>query len=229
MYKLKKDFLYKQGIIYITLTYKYHRVGFICSSTLIRCMMSCAFYKKFPEGSWIVMKVNVSGKNFDVTRALKEYAEKKVGRLERFFETNVEAQVTLSVEKNRHITEVTMPINGMLLRGETETQDMYSSIDMVVDKLEKQIEKYKTKISRNIKKSSLRYNDKEHKATKDNEPKIVRVKRFALKPMDIEEAVMQMDLLGHDFFVFSNAESNEVNVVYKRRDGNYGLIDPELL
>ncbi|HHX23558.1 MAG TPA: ribosome-associated translation inhibitor RaiA [Thermoanaerobacterales bacterium] len=175
------------------------------------------------------MKVNVSGKNFDVTRALKEYAEKKVGRLERFFETNVEAQVTLSVEKNRHITEVTMPINGMLLRGETETQDMYSSIDMVVDKLEKQIEKYKTKISRNIKKSSLRYNDKEHKSTKDNEPKIVRVKRFALKPMDIEEAVMQMDLLGHDFFVFSNAESNEVNVVYKRRDGNYGLIEPELL
>jgi len=175
------------------------------------------------------MKVNVSGKNFNVTKALKEYAEKKVGKLERFFDTEVDAQVTLSVEKDRHIVEVTMPLNGMLLRGETETNDMYSSIDVVVDKLEKQIEKYKTKIARSIKKTPFKYNGKEQKVTEDNEPKVVRVKRFALKPMDLEEAVMQMDLLGHDFFVFSNAETDQVNVVYKRRDGNYGLIEPELL
>lgn len=176
-----------------------------------------------------MMKVNVSGKNFNVTKALKEYAEKKVGKLERFFDIEVEAQVTLSVEKDRHIVEVTMPLNGMLLRGETETNDMYSSIDVVVDKLEKQIEKYKTKISRSIKKSPFKYNDKERKAMESDEAKVVRVKRFALKPMDLEEAVMQMDLLGHDFFVFSNAETDQVNVVYKRRDGNYGLIEPELL
>ena len=174
------------------------------------------------------MKVNVSGKNINVTQALKEYAEKKVGKLERFFETPVTAQVTLSVEKDRHKVEVTMPINGMILRGETETNDMYSPIDLVVDKLEKQIEKYKTKMSRNIKKSALKYNSTEQRAWEENEPRVVKVKRFALKPMDIEEAVMQMELLGHSFFVFANAETDQVNVVYKRRDGNYGLIEPEL-
>ncbi|WP_213974792.1 ribosome hibernation-promoting factor, HPF/YfiA family [Tepidanaerobacter acetatoxydans] len=175
------------------------------------------------------MKLNISGKNFTVTKALKDYAEKKLGKLEKFFDSEVEAQVTLSVEKNRHIVEVTMPINGMLLRGETETYDMYSSIDAVVDKLEKQIEKYKTKTARNIKKKSFDYSGNGKKASNENEPRIVRIKKFALKPMDLEEAVMQMDLLGHNFFVFSNAETDEVNVVYKRRDGNYGLIEPELL
>jgi len=176
-----------------------------------------------------LMKVNVSGKNLNVTQALKDYAEKKVGRLERFFDADVEAQVTLSVEKERHIVEVTMPINGILLRGETETNDMYSSIDLVVDKLEKQIEKYKTKISRSVKKTPFKYNAVDQKAIEAEEPKVVKVKRFALKPMDVEEAIMQMELLGHDFFVFSNAETDQVNVVYKRRDGNYGLIEPELL
>ena len=175
------------------------------------------------------MKINVSGKNFNVTKALKDYAEKKVGKLERFFDTQVEAQVTLSVEKDRHIVEVTMPINGMLLRGETATNDMYSSIDLVVDKLEKQIGKYKTKIAKSIRKNPFKYNNIEQDAAEDVEPKIVKVKRFPLKPMDLDEAVMQMELLGHDFFVFSNAETDQVNVVYKRRDGNYGLIEPELL
>ena len=106
---------------------------------------------------------------------------------------------------------------------------MYSSIDLVVDKLEKQIEKYKTKILRNIKKPPLKNNITEVKEFEADQPKIVKVKRFAIKPMDVEEAVMQMELLGHDFFVFSNAETDQVNVVYKRRDGNYGLIEPELL
>ncbi len=175
------------------------------------------------------MKITISGKNFTVTKALREYTEKKVGKLEKFFEGDIEAQVTLSVEKDRHIVEVTMPINGMLLRGETETQDMYSSVDVVVDKLEKQIEKYKTKLARKIKKTSFKYNNKKQKIHDDSEPKVVRVKKFALKPMDLEEAIMQMELLGHDFFVFSNAETDMVNVVYKRRDGNFGLIEPELL
>jgi len=190
------------------------------------------FNKIIPrKGVELMMKVNVSGKNINVTQALKDYAEKKVGKLERFFDSHVEAQVTLSVEKDRHIVEVTMPlnINGMLLRGETETADMYSSIDLVVDKLEKQIEKYKTKILRNIKKPPLKNNITEVKEFEADQPKIVKVKRFAIKPMDVEEAVMQMELLGHDFFVFSNAETDQVNVVYKRRDGNYGLIEPELL
>lgn len=173
------------------------------------------------------MKINISGKNFDVTNALKEHVEKKVGKIDRFFENDVEAQVTLSVEKDRHIVEVTMPINGMILRGETETHDMYQSVDMVVDKLEKQIEKYKTKLSRNIKKAPAKHGNVTPKV-KEDEPRVVKVKRFAIKPMDVEEAVMQMELLGHDFFVFSNAVTEEVNVVYCRRDGNYGLIEPEL-
>ncbi|MDI3481804.1 MAG: putative sigma-54 modulation protein [Tepidanaerobacteraceae bacterium] len=178
------------------------------------------------------MKITVSGKNVAVTIPLKEYAEKKVGKLERFFEGNVEAQVTLNVEKDRHIVEVTIPVNGMILRGETETHDMYSSIDMVVDKLEKQIEKYKTKISRSLKKSPFKLNgtngDSINVQKTENDSRVVKVKKFAIKPMDLEEAVLQMDLLGHDFFVFLNSDTNEVNVVYKRKDGDYGLIEPEL-
>lgn len=178
------------------------------------------------------MKVTVSGKNVTVTTPLKEYAEKKVGKLERFFEGNVEAQVTLNVEKDRHIVEVTIPINGMILRGETETHDMYSSIDMVVDKLEKQIEKYKTKIARSLRKSPFKFNGTNGESINlqkaEDESRVVRVKKFAIKPMDIEEAVLQMDLLGHDFFVFLNSDTNEVNVVYKRKEGDYGLIEPEL-
>lgn len=180
------------------------------------------------------MKLNISGKNFAVTEALKNYTEKKLGKLERFFDKEVEAQVTLSVEKSRHIVEVTMPLNGMILRGETESYDMYTSIDAVVDKLEKQIEKYKTKMIKNKKRApeyvgNGRKTLPEEEVLIEDEPKIVKIKKFSLKPMDLEEAIMQMELLGHDFFVFSNAETDGVNVVYKRRDGNYGLIEPELL
>jgi putative sigma-54 modulation protein len=176
------------------------------------------------------MKVNVSGKNFIVTNPLKEYAEKKVGKIAKFFDGEVEAQVTMSVEKDRHIVEVTIPVNGIILRGEVETPDMYSSIDLVVDKLDKQIEKHRTKLSRNLRRVPIKFNGEAASAARvENEPRVVKVKKFALKPMDVEEAVLQMDLLGHDFFVFSNAETNEINVVYKRRDGNYGLIEPELL
>ena len=178
------------------------------------------------------MKVNISGRNINVTNSLKDYAEKKVGKIAKYFDGEVEAQVTLSVEKDRHIVEVTMPVNGMILRGETETHDMYTSIDLVVDKLEKQIEKYKTKITKNVRKTSAKINgnvEKSAYAKTDGEPKVVRTKRFALKPMDLEEALMQMELLGHDFFVFTNAQTELVNVVYKRRDGNYGLIEPDML
>jgi len=172
------------------------------------------------------MKVKISGKNIAVTDALKDYAQKKVGKIGKFFEGDVEAQVTINVEKDRHIVEVTIPVNGMILRGETETHDMYSSIDLVVEKIEKQIDKYKAKIGRNLRITPIKFlgdnlKDEEH-------PEVVKVKRFAIKPMDVEEAIMQMDLLGHDFFVFLNADTNETNVVYRRRDGKYGLIEPEL-
>lgn len=180
------------------------------------------------------MKITVSGKNMDITSALRSVVEKKLSKLDRYFNPNVEAQVTFSVErnkslqKNRQVIEVTIPFNGVILRGEVANEDMYTSIDLVVDKLEGQIRKQKTKLERRTHGDSLRYQyipDIEEDSK--NELKIVRTKRFAIKPMSSEEAVLQMELLGHSFFVFKESESEEVNVVYKRKDGNYGLIEPE--
>lgn len=173
------------------------------------------------------MRVTVKGKNIAVTPALRQYVEKKLSKLERYFENIDEAIATLSVEKERHIVEVTVPLNGgMLLRGEEETNDMYASVDLVMEKLERQIEKYKTKIARKMKDGKLLDLAAGQEKAAEEEPRLVRTKRFAMKPMPVEEAILQMNLLGHDFFVFSNAETEEVNVVYRRRDGNYGLIEP---
>lgn len=177
------------------------------------------------------MKFSIIGKNIAVTDALNDAVVKKLGKLGRYFNTDVEAQVTLSVQKNRHIIEVTIPFNGVILRGEESTEDMYMSIDRVLDKLEKQILKYRTRLERRQKESSLKSIDvsgkEEEGVADDYSPEIVRTKRFAIKPMPVDEAVMQMDLLGHSFFVFLNSETEEVNVVYKRKDGRYGLIEPE--
>jgi putative sigma-54 modulation protein len=176
------------------------------------------------------MKFQIRGKNIQLSEALKEYVEKRLGKLDKYFDNNPEAIVTLSVEKDRHRVEVTMPISGFILRGEEESTDMYACIDLVVEKLEKQVEKYKTRLLKKNKSHSIKDLTpviSVETADEDKEPQIVRTKRFAIKPMPIEEAIMQMNLLGHNFFVFSNAETEEVNVVYKRKDGNYGLIEPE--
>ncbi|NLB89156.1 MAG: ribosome-associated translation inhibitor RaiA [Syntrophomonadaceae bacterium] len=177
------------------------------------------------------MRLDIRGKNIEVTDALKEYTTKRLSKLEKYIDEVKEAQVALSVEGNIHKVEVTIPLNGVILRGEESTDDMYTSIDMVEDKLEKQLEKYKTKLYRTHRgvgfKKAVRDEIEKELKESDTEPfKIVRTKKFALKPMDEEEAIMQMNLLGHSFFVFFNAESEEVNVVYKRKDGNYGLIEP---
>jgi putative sigma-54 modulation protein len=169
----------------------------------------------------------ITGKNIALTDALKNTVEKKLGKLEKYFNPEVEIHATLSVQKTRQIIEVTIPFNGILLRGEESTTDMYSSIDNVVDKLEKQIMKHRTRLERRTHEGSLRLMNVPSEVVEEDEPQVVRTKRFAVKPMDADEAVLQMDLLGHDFFVFRNADSNEVNVVYKRKDGNYGLIEPE--
>ncbi len=174
------------------------------------------------------MNVIVRGKNIDVTPALKDYVEKRIGKLEKFFDEFGDAQVTLVVEGDDHKVEVTIPIkiNGLILRGEEATGDMYASIDLVVEKLEKQIEKHKGRMMekriRGMEKAAPA-ND----AQKDDGPQVVKTKRFAIKPMSVDEAVLQMNLLGHSFFVFSNAETEQVNVVYQRKDGNYGLIEPD--
>lgn len=173
------------------------------------------------------MKVIVSGKNMEVTDALKDVVIGKLEKFGKYFKDDIEAQATLSVEKNRQIIEITVPINGTILRAEEVTNDMYSSVDKALDKLHKQMEKYKTKLENRYQGHDTIRFEQIPTADKDEEEiKIVRTKRFAIKPMDAEEAAMQMDLLGHSFFVFTNADTDEVNVVYRRKDGNYGLIEP---
>ncbi len=183
----------------------------------------------------IGMEITIKGKNVEVTKALRDYAEKKVSKIQRFFEGDmIDAQVTMGIEKGLHIVEVTMQINGLLLRGEEKTGDMYASVDGAVDKIERQIRKYKTRINRRLRQigthlveAAFTPDGPEVAEEAEEEARIVRTKRFAMKPMSVQEAVMQMELLGHDFYVFSNAETEEVNVVYRRKDGNYGLIEPE--
>lgn len=173
------------------------------------------------------MKIVVRGKNFEVTNALKEWVEKKIGKVEKYFDNIEEAQVKLVVDGDRHRAEVTIPLDGIVLRGEEETGDMYASIDNVIDKMERQIEKYKTRIDRRLKNESVRDFVPERNGFGYEAPQVVRTKRFAVKPMPVDEAIMQMNLIGHSFFVFRNADTEEVNVVYLRHDGNYGLIEPE--
>lgn len=178
------------------------------------------------------MKVTVIAKNIELTPALKEMVEKKISKLEKYFGPNVEARATLSVQKNRQRVEVTIPFNGVILRGEEVTDDMYKSIDLVEEKLVRQIRKQRTKLSRKNNSGSLRYpefNSLEFKNedTDEDTSRIVKTKSFNVKPMSADEAVLQMELLGHSFFVYKDADTNNVSVVYKRKDGNYGLIEPE--
>ena len=175
------------------------------------------------------MKFIISGKNIEVTPALKEMVIKKIGRLEKFFHPNTEVKATMSVEKMRHILEVTISSNGLILRAEESTGDMYTSIDKVVDVIERQIIKNKTRLEKKLKAEAIKAEDVSSFADIDeeNDFRVVRSKKFAIKPMTVEEAILQMNLLGHQFFMFSNSETNQVNLVYKRKDGDYGLIEPE--
>lgn len=174
------------------------------------------------------MQITVRGKNIQITDALRDYATKKVDRLNKYFDRPVEAQVMLTVEKERHTVEVTATVDGLILRGEESSPDMYASIDLVADKLEKQIDRYKTRISRRLRSNGFKNGAAiPAPVEEDDGPRIVRSKRFSMKPMPEEEAVLQMNLLNHDFFVFLNADTDRFAVVYKRKDGNYGLIEPE--
>lgn len=175
------------------------------------------------------MKVTVVAKNIELTSALKEIVEKKIRKLEKYFEGDVSAKATLSVQKSRHTIEVTIPFNGVILRGEESTDDMYKSLDLVGDKLERQIRKQKTRLSRRNG-GSVRFAEiKDNDMNVSDEGALVKVKKFGVKPMNSEEAILQMDLLGHNFFVYQDADSSKVNVVYKRKDGNYGLLEPEFI
>ena len=174
------------------------------------------------------MKFTISGKNIDVTEGLKAAVRDKLGKLERYFTPDTEVIVTMSVEKERQKIEVTIPVKGNIIRSEQVSNDMYVSIDLVEEVIERQLRKYKEKIvakqqdGGNFKKEFL-----EKRASRSNEVRIIRTKRFDMKPMYPEDACIQMELLGHNFFVFCNAENEEVNVVYKRKGNTYGLIEPE--
>ena len=174
------------------------------------------------------MRITTWGRNINVTDALRAHVEKKIGKIGKYFEENIEAQVTLSVEKGAHVVEAMLLLNGgMLIRAEEKSPDMYASIDMVVEKLERQIRKYKTRINRKARLVGGIIGE-EGKSVEEDESRIVKTKRFPIKPMLPDEAVLQMNLLQHDFYVFINAETNEANVVYRRKDGNYGLIEPQI-
>ena len=174
------------------------------------------------------MAINVRGKNLDITPALKDYVEKRVKKITKYFDKTGDILVILKVEKGRHQVEVTVPVDGILLRGEESTPDMYASIDQVMDKLEKQIEKHKTKLIKRFRGSGFRADIASTVTVPETEEEtIVRTKRFAVKPMDAEEAILQMNMLNHDFFMFLNIETEQVNLVYRRKDGHFGLLEPE--
>lgn len=174
------------------------------------------------------MRVTISGKNIQVTDAAKAYAEQKLQRLTRYFSNLREAHVTQSVQRNWHIVEVQLDGDGVFLRGEERTPDMFTSIDAVVDKLERQIKRFKGRLLQRreaaeepVAAAAEEIPTGEEEVT----PTIVRTKRFPIKPMSPDEAALQMELLGHDFFAFLNAETEQFNVLYRRRDGNYGLLE----
>jgi putative sigma-54 modulation protein len=174
------------------------------------------------------MEISVRGKHVEITTALRDYVEKKVGKLERYTDAPVNAQVRLNVEHGQHIVEVTAAVNGQLLRGEEGTTDMYASIDLVTDKLEKQMLKYKARLRKRGKDIGLVEEPTLHAKNEDQNGKLVRSKRFPAKPLSLEEAMVQIEMLSHDFFVFTNEVSNRTNVLYRRKDGNYGLLEPDM-
>ncbi|MBP5192082.1 MAG: ribosome-associated translation inhibitor RaiA [Eubacterium sp.] len=176
------------------------------------------------------MNYIISGKNIDVTDGLRAAVFDKLGRLEKFFSKDTKAQVTFSVEKERQKIEVTIPMKGHIIRAEQVSDDMYVSIDMVVETIERQVVRYKKKIIDQNQDSAYFQNafiEDDDYDDEDDEIQIIRSKRFAVKPMYPEDACVQMELLGHNFYVFRNAETDEVNVVYKRKGNTYGLIEPE--
>ncbi|MHA6532728.1 ribosome hibernation-promoting factor, HPF/YfiA family [Paenibacillus sp. BAC0078] len=183
------------------------------------------------------MQFSIRGQQIEVTDALRDYVDKKLSRLEKYFDAppTSEGYVTLGVVRGLHTVEVTIPLAGVTLRAEDRSDDMYASIDAVVDKLERQIRKHKTKLNRKFRQegslktlfvegvpSSVAVEEQDY-----DDLEVVRNKRFTLKPMDVEEAILQMNMVGHNFFVFSNIDTSEVSVVYKRNDGKYGLIEQD--
>lgn len=179
------------------------------------------------------MKISIIGKNIEVSDYLHDLITKKVGKLDKYFPEDTEAHVTLAVERNRHIVEVTIPYAGGIIRGEETSGDMYASVDNVLAKLEKQIVRHRTKLEKNLKAGAFKapepvFNETFDEEDLDEKPaQVVKIKHFDIKPMTVDEAMLQLELLGHSFYMFTNGDTGVINVLYKRKDGNYGLIEPE--
>ncbi|MDO4966248.1 MAG: ribosome-associated translation inhibitor RaiA [Lachnospiraceae bacterium] len=175
------------------------------------------------------MKYSIVGKNIDVTPGLRSAVEDKIGKLERYFTPETEVHVTLSVEKDRQKIEVTIPVKGNIIRSEQVSNDMYVSIDLVEEIIERQLKKYKNKIT-DARHSTVNFKQEylENDYNEEDDIQIVRTKQIEMKPMYPEDACVQMELLGHDFYVFNNAETDKVCVVYKRKGNTYGMIEPEM-
>ncbi|UOD34006.1 ribosome-associated translation inhibitor RaiA [Deferribacteraceae bacterium V6Fe1] len=176
------------------------------------------------------MNIQITVKNVELTDAIRSYVEKKVSKVKKYFDQVVDVHVVLDVQKNVHMAEILVNAKGVFLKGIEKSEDLYASIDLAIDKIERQLVKYKEKLK------SKKLIDKKFEAplkldvyeseSFDDKPVSIITKEIPVKPMDIEEAVMQMDLLNKNFFVFRNAKNSEVNVVYRRDDGNIGLIQP---
>ena len=179
------------------------------------------------------MNLQLRGKNTEVTEGLRNYVEKRFAKLEKYFTREMTGTVTLIIERNEHIIEATIPINRFILRAEESSHDMYTSIDNVVEKIERQVRKYKTRVNRKGKQVGMDYlpftTTEELDNTEEdviNNDHIEKTKTFVVKPMDVEEAIMQLELVDHDFFVFLNDKTDEIEVVYRRKGNKYGLIQP---
>ena len=175
------------------------------------------------------MRIKITGRNIELTEGLKAAVEDKLNKLEKYFTPDTEVNVTLSVEKERQKVEVTIPMKGSYIRSEQVSSDMYVSIDLVEEVIERQLKKYRTKLVTKQQNAAADFKQDflDEKSEDDEEIKIIRTKKFDMKPMYPEDACVEMELLGHDFYVFINAETEDVNVVYKRKGNTYGLIEPE--
>ncbi len=179
------------------------------------------------------MRLQVKGKNVEVSESLKDYARQKLGKLDKHLNETSRLELELQVEKNpsisaNQVAEATIWTKGPVLRARESSTDMKASIDLLVEKLERQARRYRDKRRRGPGRNNNQAPAGQPVLIEEESPMIVKTKQFAVKPMSPEEAVLQLELIGHDFFVFQNAESNDVNVVYRRRDGNYGLIEPQV-
>ena len=180
------------------------------------------------------MQITTTFRHTEPSEPLKKYAEEKLDRIRKYIDEPISAQVFLTVEKIRHYADVTITAKGITIKASEETNDMYAAIDMVVDKIERQLRRYKERLKahkpsegteRKVQKSIVEAESIEQ----SREPVVIKTKTFSIKPMSVEEAVMQMDLLHKDFLVFTNAGSEKINVIYRRKDGNYGLIEPDAI